>query len=461
MGATTPMGPTGVTFSGSAPPPGMYAAPAPGLPPGQPGLYAPPTGAGGFGAGNVAYDPARMTPAAAPTSASSTWSQPAPSGLADGGVTPYAAAPSDSVAAALQGPPSAGPSPVVATPAASGANGQSPQQRYGEGAPFAAAPVTNGAPANWGAQPPQVAQVLDDFGRRTQEMLDNLGRSAGAAVGGVTGAGSAPSPVGPPPAGGGFAGAGSAPGGAAPVPARTERLDQPIANQQVGQWSTQGAAAGSANGLPAVNGSASVGAPADPRVRPPTGGADATSGGLSGPQFPSIPAWPSDSARPTNEAGARPSLFDNNLAPGGTPPGDRLVPEINYGMLTSPAGAPLINGADGRPLPSTGGSPWDLPPPPLPTTTPTSGGALPPGGPALGVGAEANPSLPSVTTPPAAAAAGQDPSNLFAVLLAWVLLCGSAAGNLYLFWSYLDVRTKYRSLVRESARGLARRFSAA
>ncbi len=38
-------------------------------------------------------------------------------------------------------------------------------------------------------------------------------------------------------------------------------------------------------------------------------------------------------------------------------------------------------------------------------------------------------------------------------LVAWVLLFGSAFGNFYLFWSYLDVRQKYRSLVRKTAQG--------
>jgi hypothetical protein len=48
-----------------------------------------------------------------------------------------------------------------------------------------------------------------------------------------------------------------------------------------------------------------------------------------------------------------------------------------------------------------------------------------------------------------------------AVILAWVLLFASVAGNMYLFWSYLDVRTKYRALVRKTARAVGSRFSAA
>jgi hypothetical protein len=38
-------------------------------------------------------------------------------------------------------------------------------------------------------------------------------------------------------------------------------------------------------------------------------------------------------------------------------------------------------------------------------------------------------------------------TTLFPLLLSWVLLSGSGAGNLYLFWSYLDVRNKYHGMV--------------
>ncbi|MCG8448723.1 MAG: hypothetical protein MI725_03960 [Pirellulales bacterium] len=40
-----------------------------------------------------------------------------------------------------------------------------------------------------------------------------------------------------------------------------------------------------------------------------------------------------------------------------------------------------------------------------------------------------------------------EPSTLFPLILSWVLLSGSGAGNLYLFWSYLDVRSKYRDMI--------------
>ncbi|MCA9232355.1 MAG: hypothetical protein KDA57_17030, partial [Planctomycetales bacterium] len=44
------------------------------------------------------------------------------------------------------------------------------------------------------------------------------------------------------------------------------------------------------------------------------------------------------------------------------------------------------------------------------------------------------------------------PTNVFPLVLSWVLLSGSGAGNLYLLWSFWDVRNKYRGLVH-NARG--------
>ncbi len=51
----------------------------------------------------------------------------------------------------------------------------------------------------------------------------------------------------------------------------------------------------------------------------------------------------------------------------------------------------------------------------------------------------------------------QDNSSVFPLLLSWVLLSGSGAGNLYLFWSYFDVRCKYRELVHNVNRRQADR----
>ena len=40
--------------------------------------------------------------------------------------------------------------------------------------------------------------------------------------------------------------------------------------------------------------------------------------------------------------------------------------------------------------------------------------------------------------------------GIFSLLLAWVLLMGSVAGNFYLFWSYLDIRSKYQAMIRSN-----------
>lgn len=48
--------------------------------------------------------------------------------------------------------------------------------------------------------------------------------------------------------------------------------------------------------------------------------------------------------------------------------------------------------------------------------------------------------------------------SVFPLVLSWVLLSGSGAGNLYLFWSYLDLRNKYRGLIH-SGPGRTRDYS--
>lgn len=49
--------------------------------------------------------------------------------------------------------------------------------------------------------------------------------------------------------------------------------------------------------------------------------------------------------------------------------------------------------------------------------------------------------------------------DMLSAILAWVLFSGSLAGNFYLWWSYLDVRSKYSHIVRESSRSLGRNYS--
>ena len=98
------------------------------------------------------------------------------------------------------------------------------------------------------------------------------------------------------------------------------------------------------------------------------------------------------------------------------------------------------------------------------------GGAGNPGGSMLGSQSwtagqsGASTTTASATTPGATTTTGgaqPDGRQQAAVILAWVLLFASVAGNMYLFWSYLDVRTKYRALVRKTARAVGSRFSAA
>ena len=375
--------------------------------------------------------------------------------------TPYGAVPPVSPApgaAASQGPPSVSSvlgSLSAAFNGSSGGNGSS----AGNGAP-----AVNGAPAGtpwWSGPGPaggnpataQLAQTVDEFGRRTQDYLNSVGKELGMGTNPLNGA--APSW---PAAGGPAAGTGSS----VLAPPRGERLDQPIAPQQVGQWNTAGGVQGSAPGLgsssvlPSLRGPSSVLAP--PSTAPPN--REGGSVFSSGPQFPAPfpsptrPSWIAGEGQAGAAAHAdRPSLFEPHLAPSA----GRPAPEINHGMLQRPAGVPLeADAMAGRP----GANPGDrlvLPQPPVmaPAAGSASQAMYPPTMlPSPGAAPVAPGVLPAASSP-------DRPSNLFAVLLAWVLLCGSAAGNLYLFWSYLDVRTKYRALVRDSSRAIARRFSAA
>jgi hypothetical protein len=89
-----------------------------------------------------------------------------------------------------------------------------------------------------------------------------------------------------------------------------------------------------------------------------------------------------------------------------------------------------------------------------PATTPTANGPQPANQPPTNLANAGGGANVAGTT-----ASGKD--NAVITLVAWVLLFGSAFGNLYLFWSYLDVRQKYRSLVRKTARAVGSRFSAA
>jgi hypothetical protein len=139
------------------------------------------------------------------------------------------------------------------------------------------------------------------------------------------------------------------------------------------------------------------------------------------------------------------------------------APEVRSWMLGQ-AGNRGLEGVEATPAatssPVVGGA----------TMQPAVGNSGNPGGSLLGsqswaTGQQGDPTrvasttTPSATTPPGAAP--PDGKQQAAVILAWVLLFASVAGNMYLFWSYLDVRTKYRALVRKTARAVGSRFSAA
>ncbi len=64
---------------------------------------------------------------------------------------------------------------------------------------------------------------------------------------------------------------------------------------------------------------------------------------------------------------------------------------------------------------------------------------------------------PTMANPPVAPA-NSTGGMVFPLILAWVLLSGSGAGNLYLLWSYMDVRNKYRGIIRSVGRKAIRRY---
>lgn len=121
---------------------------------------------------------------------------------------------------------------------------------------------------------------------------------------------------------------------------------------------------------------------------------------------------------------------------------NNATPGLDPGATTSPFDTPL----GGRPTAADLG--WGEHPV-MSTDPPTNASAAPDGGQQVaGPGQQA----------PAADTEEQSASP-WGILLAWILLSGSFAGNVYLFWSYLDVRNKYSSLIRKSARSVGSRFA--
>lgn len=197
-------------------------------------------------------------------------------------------------------------------------------------------------------------------------------------------------------------------------------------------------------------------------------GSGAAGGGFAGaPGGTAFPGFTNTSTGGANGSG--PTLGDPSGAAGAGPP------QVDAGMLALPGDRPLDGAADAASGPATGmlgggfngsgvgslgGSVF----------APVTAGPPNPAGTNAGSDMLSSQGWGS-NQPPASSQAAADAAtnntateqnqNRLLVLVAWVLLFASIAGNLYLFWSYLDVRTKYRALVRKTARAVGSRFSPA
>jgi hypothetical protein len=177
----------------------------------------------------------------------------------------------------------------------------------------------------------------------------------------------------------------------------------------------------------------------------PTGGlfaADNRSGATTGAQ----PANSGPSFPPFTPTGNEQSP----ITP--TPMTSSSTPEIRRGMLNQPANAD-IQGANGLPIGQQPISQTMNPGTQVAAQSPppqaASGGS--------DFGWNMKPQSQQTAAPQMAGPAGTASNSVFPLLLSWVLLSGSGAGNLYLFWSYLDVRNKYRDLVDDAARRISGR----
>ncbi|TWU26117.1 hypothetical protein [Bythopirellula polymerisocia] len=164
---------------------------------------------------------------------------------------------------------------------------------------------------------------------------------------------------------------------------------------------------------------------ADNRSRTPASDEPKESG-LSFPDFTPTVSSDSGSARPATQPLQ----------------GQSSVPEIRRNMLNVPADAEL-RGANGLPIAQQ--NPNSTPPAGSQATTPPTN---------FDWNTQAEPQSQS---PQPVVQAGANPAPMFPLLLSWVLLSGSGAGNLYLFWSYLDIRNKYRDVLYDASRKISGR----
>jgi hypothetical protein len=258
-------------------------------------------------------------------------------------------------------------------------------------------------------------------------------------------------------------------------PQQPPALQQPAAQSNVA----------SSGGMNDWNGPGSDTPPTTPPLAAPTNASNGlANGGFGGndpwagvpdPRTPASPAGTTPTATtPGGDLASQPvtpfrggALGDLGTTPAnaagngnlGVSPPHIAVPGIDRNMLSQSPSRPL----DGTAASSSG----------LPATNASTGAAgtqQPPATPHDIFNRQNNPATPLANQPAAnqtnhaagtANVASSNGDNAVVTLVAWVLLFGSAFGNLYLFWSYLDVRQKYRSLVRKTARAVGSRFSAA
>ncbi len=199
-----------------------------------------------------------------------------------------------------------------------------------------------------------------------------------------------------------------------------------------------------------ATGAPNTGSWADATSQPPAGASAADNGGTT-----TTSIWPgSEPAAPTV---LQPPPLASPPAPGTTTTGP---PAIDAGMLSLPGNRALdgIGTALGNAtLPAAPGAVGG---PPITGVGTVGTGSLP-GSAGWASGFATPAATPTTVSTTPSPATEKSASQQAAVLFAWVTLVASAAGNIYLFWSYLDVRTKYRALVRKTARAVGSRFSPA
>lgn len=261
------------------------------------------------------------------------------------------------------------------------------------------------------------------------------------------------------------------------------RVDQPIGSNQAGDWQSRGVAApdsAAGDSLGTFNGARSNSDPSrlsdpnfntDPRAprTGPSGGSPPAFHARGSSVIPPSNRYPDSIPAPERNgleiADTRNGIPEGNQSadsgpnfPPFTPAvsgdsrsampttpvyqGQSNVPEIRRGMLDGPAGAEL-QGANGQPIAGE-----------KPSTATTAGSQNLPTSTDFGWNTQTSPQ-PQTQQPVVQPSA--NPAPMFPLLLSWVLLSGSGAGNLYLFWSYLDIRNKYRDVLYEASRKITGR----